>query len=160
MNALHLPTDGAAYRICKPLLDLLFSIALLPFALIVMGLVAVVVKASSPGPIFYRHIRVGLKRRPFGLWKFRTMFQDSDRTFWSHLEHSADARREWLCYRKLKHDPRVTKVGAFLRRSNLDELPQLFNVLLGDMSLVGPRPIVEEELKRYGSGGALYTAVL
>ena len=160
MNALLLPIDGVAYRICKRLLDLLVSIALLPFVLIAIVFVAIIVKASSPGPVFYRHNRIGLKRRPFGLWKFRTMFHDSDQIFWAHLAQNPDARREWLCYRKLKHDPRVTKVGTFLRRSNLDELPQLLNVLLGDMSLVGPRPIVEEELKRYGSGGALYTAVL
>jgi exopolysaccharide production protein ExoY len=160
MNALHLPINGAAYRICKRLLDLLLSIALLPFAMIAIALVAVVVRASSTGPIFYRHTRVGLEGRPFGLWKFRTMLHNSDRIFWAHLAQSPEARHEWLCYRKLKHDPRVTKVGAFLRRSNLDELPQLLNVLVGDMSLIGPRPIVEEELKRYGSGGALYTAVL
>jgi len=160
MNGLLLPIDGVAYRLCKRLFDLLLSIALLPFALIAIATVAVVVKASSPGPVFYRHTRIGLKSRPFGLWKFRTMFHDSDKIFWAHLAQNPDARREWLRYRKLKHDPRVTRVGAFLRRSNLDELPQLLNVFAGDMSLVGPRPIVEEELKRYGSGGALYTAVL
>ncbi len=160
MNGLLLPIDGVAYRLCKRLFDLLLSIALLPFALIAIATVAVVVKASSPGPVFYRHTRIGLKSRPFGLWKFRTMFHDSNKIFRAHLAQNPDARREWLRYRKLKHDPRVTRVGAFLRRSNLDELPQLLNVFAGDMSLVGPRPIVEEELKRYGSGGALYTAVL
>ena len=160
MNALHLPTSGLAYRICKRLVDIVLCLAALPLVLLAMGLVAVAVRLSSPGPIFYRHTRIGLRNRPFQLWKFRTMFHESDRIFWNHLAHSAEARREWLCYRKLRRDPRVTGVGAILRRLNLDELPQLMNVLLGDMSLVGPRPIVQEELERYGPGAALYTAVL
>jgi len=160
MNELQLPTNGVGYRICKRLLDLVLSIALLPFVLIAVALVAISVKLSSPGPIFYRHTRIGLGKKQFDLWKFRTMIHEGDRIFWNHLAQSAEARQEWLCYRKLKHDPRVTRVGAFLRRSNLDELPQILNVLQGDMSLVGPRPIVEEELRRYGAGSALYTAVL
>src|SRR5215469_16295990 len=160
MNALHLPTTGLGYRVGKRLLDLVLSIAILPIVIFLVGIVAIVVKASSPGPIFYRHRRIGLGEKTFGLWKFRTMFHNSDHIFWTHLAQNAEARREWLCYRKLKDDPRITKIGAFLRRTNLDELPQLLNVLLGQMSLVGPRPIVEEELKRYGAGETLYTAVL
>lgn len=160
MNVLHLPTNGVRYRVGKRLLDLVLAIAILPVALVLVAIVAIIVKASSPGPIFYRHQRVGLREKTFGLWKFRTMLYDSDHIFWNHLAQSAEARREWLCYRKLKHDPRITKIGAFLRRTNLDELPQLLNVILGQMSLVGPRPIVEEELKRYGAGETLYAAVL
>jgi lipopolysaccharide/colanic/teichoic acid biosynthesis glycosyltransferase len=160
MSALCLPTNGMAYKIGKRLLDLVLSIALLPLVLVLMVVVAVLVKTSSPGPVFYRHTRIGHRAKPFGLWKFRTMFHQSDQIFWNYLAESAEARREWLCYRKLKHDPRITKVGAFLRRTNLDELPQLLNVLLGQMSLVGPRPVVEEELKRYGAGRSLYAAVL
>jgi lipopolysaccharide/colanic/teichoic acid biosynthesis glycosyltransferase len=160
MNELHLPTNGVAYRICKRVLDLAVSIAILPFVVIAVGMVAIAVRLSSPGPIFYRHKRIGLRKKPFELWKFRTMLHESDGLFWNHLAQSPEARREWMCYRKLKRDPRVTRVGAFLRRLNLDELPQLLNVLIGDMSLVGPRPIVEEELVRYGPGGALYAAVL
>ena len=160
MSALHLPTNGAAYRVGKRAIDLLISITALPVVLILVAVVAILVKASSPGPIFYRHIRVGLKKKPFGLWKFRTMIHQSDHIFWNHLADSPEARREWLCYRKLKRDPRITKIGSFLRRTNLDELPQILNVLLGDMSLVGPRPVVEEELSRYGAGSTLYAAVL
>jgi exopolysaccharide production protein ExoY len=141
-------------------LDLVVSIASLPVVLILVAAVSVLVKATSPGPIFYRHIRIGLRGKPFGLWKFRTMRHQSNDLFWNHLAESAEAQREWARYQKLKKDPRITKVGTFLRRTNLDELPQVLNVLLGDMSLVGPRPVVEEELKRYGAGGALYTAVL
>ena len=160
MSALSLPTNGAAYRIGKRSLDLLVSIASLPVVLILVAVVSFLVKATSPGPIFYRHIRIGLRGKPFGLWKFRTMRHQRDDLFWSHLAESAEAQREWDRYQKLKKDPRITKVGTFLRKTNLDELPQVLNVLLGDMSLVGPRPVVEEELKRYGAGGALYTAVL
>jgi len=160
VNALYLPTDGSAYRICKRLFDLVFSIALLPFVIPVIAIVAIAVKATSPGPVFYRHLRIGRRNKPFHLWKFRTMLQESDHIFWTHVTQSPEARREWLCYRKLKRDPRVTRIGAFLRRSNLDELPQLLNVLRGEMSIVGPRPIVDEELKLYGPGRALYAAVL
>lgn len=160
MNTLYLPTNGVTYKIVKRLLDIVLSIAVLPIVLILVAIVAVIVKLTSPGPIFYQHRRVGFGRKNFGLWKFRTMFHNSDHIFWNHLAQNADARREWLCYRKLKYDPRITKVGAFLRRTNLDELPQLLNVILGQMSLVGPRPVVEDELKRYGAGEALYSAVL
>ena len=160
MSALYLPTNGPSYRIGKRLLDLILSIAILPLVIFLVAVVAVIVKASSPGPVFYRHRRIGLGEKTFDLWKFRTMFHDSDQIFWNHLAYSPEARREWLCYRKLKHDPRITPVGSFLRRYNLDELPQLLNVLFGEMSLVGPRPVVEEELERYGAGETLYTAVL
>ncbi len=160
MNALHLPTDRLSYRLAKRLLDLILCILLSPFVLLAMGFVAVAVKLSSPGPILYRHKRIGFQKKSFNLWKFRSMFHESDQIFWNHLAQSADARKEWMCYRKLRRDPRVTRVGAFLRRLNLDELPQMINVFLGDMSLVGPRPIVKEELQRYGPGGELYTAVL
>jgi len=160
MINLHLPTAGARYRIYKRLLDLVFCLSLSPFVLAAAVFVAIAVKLSSSGPVFYRHRRIGFRNRSFNLWKFRTMFHESDRIFWDHLSQSAEARREWLCYRKLRRDPRVTKVGAFLRRLNLDELPQFINVLRGEMSFVGPRPIVEEELQRYGPGSELYTAVL
>ncbi|HEX3472491.1 MAG TPA: sugar transferase [Silvibacterium sp.] len=160
MSTLCLPTNGAAYKIGKRALDLLISIAVLPVVLVLIAVVSVLVKATSPGPIFYRHTRVGLNGKPFGLWKFRTMFHKSDHIFWNHLAESVEAQQEWIRYQKLRRDPRITKIGTFLRRTNLDELPQLFNVLLGEMSLVGPRPVVKDELKRYGAGGTLYAAVL
>src|SRR5271170_5331474 len=96
-TTLCLPTNRAAYRIGKRTLDLLISIAILPVVLILVAAVAILVKATSPGPIFYRHVRVGLKKKPFGLWKFRTMIHKSDQIFWNHLAESAEGRREWLC---------------------------------------------------------------
>ncbi len=141
-------------------MDLLISFLLLPPALLLGIIIAVLVKASSPGPVFYRHARTGLHSKRFLLWKFRTMIHNGDCVFQEYLAENPDARLEWDRYRKLRRDPRVTKIGAFLRRTNLDELPQLINVLRGEMSLVGPRPIMEEEIERYGAGSALYAAVL
>src|SRR5580704_8416362 len=89
---LYLPTNRAAYRIGKRALDLLISIAVLPVVLILVAVVAILVKATSPGPIFYRHVRVGLRKKPFGLWKFRTMIHVSDHIFWNHLAENPEAR--------------------------------------------------------------------
>ncbi len=139
-------------------MDLLISIVLLPVAICAAAVVALIVKFDSPGPILYRHTRIGRHGESFQLLKFRTMFHQSDFLLHDHLASNDDARKEWACYRKLRHDPRITRMGGFLRRTNLDEVPQLLNVLRGEMSLVGPRPIVEEELLRYGPGGGLYTA--
>jgi exopolysaccharide production protein ExoY len=159
MKNLRLPTSGASYRIGKRAFDLLLSLLLLPAIVFLGAVIAVLVKLSSPGPIFYHHTRTGLRSKPFHLWKFRTMVRNGDRLFLKHLAENPNARREWERYRKLRRDPRVTRIGAFLRRTNLDELPQIINVLRGEMSLIGPRPIVEEELERYGAGAALYIAV-
>jgi exopolysaccharide production protein ExoY len=160
VSSLCLPTEGAAYRIAKRAFDLLFSLAVLPLVLILAGVVAILVKATSPGPVLYRHTRIGLKGKPFALLKFRTMEHKSDHLFRNHLAQNAEAQHEWLSYRKLRRDPRITRIGMFLRRTNLDELPQFLNVILGEMSLVGPRPVVAEELERYGAGEALYSAAL
>jgi exopolysaccharide production protein ExoY len=159
-DTLHLPTNGWVYRIGKRVFDFLISIALLPLFLLLAAVVAILVKVSSPGPVFYKHLRIGAGGKPFRVWKFRTMIPGSEHLLRHHLSEDADARQEWNSFRKLKDDPRVTRIGAFLRRTNLDELPQIFNVLAGEMSLVGPRPVMEEELERYGAGSALYKAVL
>lgn len=158
VTPLRLPTHGAAYRVGKRALDLLMALVILPPILLLAAIVAVLVKISSPGPIFFRHTRVGQGRKPFGLWKFRTMTHGSDDLLTAHLAQNPEAYEEWLCYRKLRKDPRVTRIGAILRKTNLDELPQILNVLRGEMSMVGPRPVVEEELERYGAGEALYSA--
>jgi exopolysaccharide production protein ExoY len=102
-----------------------------------------------PGPVLFRQRRVGFDAREFTCLKFRTMAIDAERALREYLEHNEDARREWQTTHKLRNDPRITGFGRFLRRSSLDELPQLFNVLLGDMSIVGPRPIVAEEAPLY-----------
>jgi exopolysaccharide production protein ExoY len=110
---------------------------------------ALMVRLSSPGPIFFRQQRIGYDGRRFLCYKFRTMVVDADVQLQRLLNADALARAEWETCQKLKCDPRVTQVGQVLRLSSIDELPQLLNVLRGEMSLVGPRPIVEQEISRY-----------
>jgi Undecaprenyl-phosphate galactose phosphotransferase WbaP len=127
----------------KRAMDLLFVIGAMPFWLPVFFAIAAAIKLTDPGPIFYRQKRVGRFGRPFAAIKFRSMVCDADRTLQQYLQAHPELQAEWDATHKLKHDPRVTAVGRFLRKSSLDELPQLWNVLRGDMSLVGPRPIID-----------------
>ena len=113
---------------------------------------------SSPGPALFRHRRVGFNGTSFDCLKFRTMVTDAPDRLRQLLESDPMAAAEWAANRKLQYDPRVTAIGAILRKSSLDELPQLFNVLRGDMSTVGPRPVTEEELVRYSSSVGAYLA--
>jgi lipopolysaccharide/colanic/teichoic acid biosynthesis glycosyltransferase len=153
------PSWSFRYRICKRYSDIflvvLFSPLLLPLLLIVAGLVRI----GSPGPIFFSHRRIRGHGAFFTIWKFRTMCVNSGELLEKHLAADPDARGEWHRTHKLKNDPRITRIGTFLRRSSLDELPQLWNVLTGSMSLVGPRPIVAAEVEKYGDSFASYCAV-
>jgi lipopolysaccharide/colanic/teichoic acid biosynthesis glycosyltransferase len=143
----------------KRAFDVLFGGLLLVAAIPVALIVAVAIKIESPGPVLFVHDRIGRNGRRFRLWKFRSMTLDADRVLAEHLAKDPAARLEWERMHKLKADPRVTKVGRLLRRSSLDELPQIVSVLLGHMSMVGPRPIVETEIGKYGDDFALYAAV-
>lgn len=125
----------------------------------VLCYLALAVKLSSRGPILYGHTRIGRHGRRFKAWKFRTMFTDANFVLEQYLEANPEAREEWDRDHKIRFDPRVTRIGRFLRKTSLDELPQLWNVLRGDMSLVGPRPIVNEEIAKYGPYYAYYTMV-
>ena len=116
----------------------------------------VAVLATQKGPVFFAHERVGRKGKMFRCYKFRTMVPDADAVLNDLLENDSEARAEWLRDFKLKQDPRVTRMGRFLRKTSFDELPQLWNVFNGTMSLVGPRPVVREELLRYGRGARFY----
>ncbi|MFN7898818.1 MAG: sugar transferase [Synechococcaceae cyanobacterium] len=131
--------------------DIVFSVAVLSLGAPVFLLLAALVKATSRGPVFYVQQRVGRDYRHFGCIKFRTMRPDADQVLSKILAESPELEAEFINDFKLKDDPRITKIGKFLRRSSLDELPQFLNVLRGDMSVVGPRPIVDKELPRYGS---------
>jgi len=115
-----------------------------------------VTKLSSPGPALFRHRRVGFNGKHFDCLKFRTMVTDSSERLRQLIESDPVAAAEWAANRKLRNDPRITAIGAILRKSSLDELPQLFNVLKGDMSIVGPRPVTDEELERYASSVSAY----
>jgi Undecaprenyl-phosphate galactose phosphotransferase WbaP len=122
--------------------------------------IAVLVKLDSPGQAFYGHRRLGAKDRHFLCWKFRTMHIDAERLLDEHLQSNPELQAEWEQNHKLRSDPRVTRVGRFLRRTSLDELPQLWNVVRGEMSLVGPRPIVDAEVPKYERAYELYARIL
>jgi exopolysaccharide production protein ExoY len=124
--------------------------------LLIISFIAVVV--SSPGPALFRHRRVGFNGKHFYCLKFRTMVADAPQRLQKLLDSDPMAAAEWAASCKLRYDPRITPIGPLLRKSSLDELPQLFNVLRGDMSIVGPRPVTDEELVRYSSALNAYIA--
>ena len=120
---------------------------------------AILVKLTSPGPILYGQRRIGRNGEPFTIWKYRTMVHDADTILTTYLTEHPELQAEWEADHKLRHDPRITPIGRRLRSTSLDELPQLWNVLNGTMSLVGPRPIVQDETHKYGHVFELYTRV-
>ena len=122
-------------------------------------LLSLAVRLSSPGPIFYSQPRVGRNGEHFQIWKFRTMFANADKVLKQHLQRDPALQKEWDDNCKLKNDPRVTWIGKFLRKTSLDELPQLWNVLRGDMSLVGPRPLPIDDTHKHGDSFELYQKV-
>lgn len=140
----------------KRLMDFsLALVALVAFSPLFL-LLAALVKLSDSGPVFYRHQRVGRNNASFPCLKFRTMAVNGDELLRRHLAENASAREEWETSRKLKRDPRITAIGRVLRKTSLDELPQLINIIRGDMSIVGPRPVVDDEITRYGSDARFY----
>jgi exopolysaccharide production protein ExoY len=148
------PIGLTSKRIADIILALCGIVLLTPFFVICY----VATACLSPGPVVFRHKRVGFNGRRFDCLKFRTMAIDASERLRRHLEADPVAAAEWIATRKLRNDPRVTTIGALLRKSSLDELPQLFNVLKGDMSIVGPRPVTEEELGRYSDAINAYYA--
>lgn len=139
----------------KRTLDILGALSIgVVFSPVIIAAIAIL-KAQT-GPVFFAHERVGRKGEVFRCYKFRTMVPNADAVLNELLENDTEARAEWLRDFKLRKDPRVTPMGRFLRKTSLDELPQLWNVLNGTMSLVGPRPVVREELMRYGRGARFY----
>jgi len=142
----------------KRIVDIVLALSgiVLLAPLLIICFVATVI--TSPGPAIFRHRRVGFKGRHFDCLKFRTMVTDAPERLSQLLDSDPEAAAEWAANRKLRHDPRISSIGAILRKSSLDELPQLFNVLRGDMSIVGPRPVTEEELIRYAAAKEAYLA--
>ena len=136
-------------RTLKRIGDVIFSLLVLTLGSPIFVLIGILVKLSSPGSIFYIQTRVGRNYKDFGCIKFRTMYKNADDLLPNLLEKYPLMRKEFEKDFKLRKDPRITKLGRFLRRSSLDELPQFFNVLKGEMSVVGPRPIVDNEISRY-----------
>lgn|GEM_PF-396123 len=150
--------DGSALGV-KRAFDIAFASLLLLAASPLCVLIALAIMLETGGNPLFRQSRIGMGGRHFSCWKFRTMVADSEEVLQSYLEKFPELAEEWHATHKLKDDPRVTRVGRILRRRSLDELPQLWNVLNGDMSMVGPRPIVDDEVPKYGTAMALYTRV-
>lgn len=132
-------------------LDISIAALALLLLLPLMLVIALLIWRSDRGAPIFHHVRIGRDARLFGCLKFRSMVMDSERLLAEHLAANPEAAAEWAATHKLRNDPRITRLGHFLRKSSLDELPQLFNVLRGEMSLVGPRPIVPGEIARYGT---------
>jgi len=153
------------FRIAKPpklrrrkrIFDIVFGAALIIFLAPLMLIIAALVKLDG-GPVLYGHRRVGANGQSFRCWKFRSMVLNADRVLADVLRSDPEARAQWERDFKLRSDPRITPIGRFLRTTSLDELPQLFNVMRGEMSLIGPRPIVAEEIERYGDAFRHYCA--
>jgi len=146
-------------RVIKRALDLALVVVPGMLFLPVIAIIALAIKMSSPGPVFYGQTRRGRGGGPFVAWKFRSMYANASEVLEQCLASDPSLREEWRQCQKLRHDPRITPLGRLLRRTSLDELPQLWNIVLGQMSFVGPRPIVSEEISRYGDGFALYAKV-
>jgi Undecaprenyl-phosphate galactose phosphotransferase WbaP len=147
-------------RLLKGLLDKSLTLVAGLLCLPIILVLALLIRLDSPGPVFYGQIRIGRGGKPFKAWKFRSMVANADQVLEHHLQQHPELRYAWEQDHKLKQDPRITRLGHFVRRTSLDELPQLWNVLRGEMSLVGPRPIIHEEVWRYSERFELYTQVL
>lgn len=137
----------SVYSITKRVFDMFGAIVGLIVLSPIFIIIAILVKIDSKGPIIFGHNRKGKYRKDFTIYKFRTMYENSNEIFNNFTE---EQKKEYYNNYKLDNDPRITKIGDFLRRTSLDELPQLINILKGDLSIVGPRPIVEGEIEKYG----------
>jgi lipopolysaccharide/colanic/teichoic acid biosynthesis glycosyltransferase len=159
LNVSTISAQSDARRARVSWFDVSLAVLLLIFFAPIMLIIAALVYLQDGGPVFFAHRRIGFGGETFPCMKFRSMAVDAEARLERLLEQSAEARAEWAQDHKLKNDPRITSLGAFLRRSSLDELPQLFNVLRGEMRFVGPRPIVKAEVARYGRHFRHYCSV-
>ena len=146
-------------RVQRFLLDRTLALVLCVLTLPLFAVVAAAIGLSGTGGVFFRHHRLGKRGRPIKVWKFRSMYADADERLARLLASDPAAAKEWAANHKLKNDPRITPLGKFLRKTSIDELPQLFNVICGDMALIGPRPIVEAEVAHYGKAWEIVSSV-
>lgn len=149
---------SSTHNLTKPLslcwkrcIDLLLLLLSSPVLIPIVIVISIAIKISSPGPVFYGHKRIGKNGKEFKCWKFRSMVIDADKQLEKILAENPQMRAEWEKDRKFTDDPRVTPIGKFLRKTSIDEIPQFFNVLTGEMSFIGPRPVTKPELKKYGN---------
>jgi len=142
----------------KRAMDLLIAFPVLVFTSPLLMAIYALIKTFDPGPALFAHTRIGRDGQPFVVYKFRSMRVDAEARLQQVLASDSDAAAEWAKYQKLRNDPRVTWLGRILRRSSLDELPQLLNILRGEMSVIGPRPVTADEVARYGADYSFYIA--
>jgi len=143
-------------RFIQQFFNYLLALLLLPLLLPIIAIIALLIKWESPGSVFFVHPRIGQNGKTIPILKFRSMYKDAKERLQTLLAQDENIRKEWEKNFKLKNDPRITKVGTFLRKTSLDELPQIFNVLAGHMNFVGPRPVIQEEIDRYYKENATY----
>lgn len=157
-KSVKLEDKKTIYNFIKRLSDIILTwIALIVLSPIFL-IIAILIKIDSKGSVFYKHKRIGKNGEYIYLYKFRSMYSDSKERLEKLLEDSK-IKKEWEENFKLDNDPRITRVGKFLRKTSLDELPQLINILTGDMSIVGPRPIIDGEIEKYGKNKAKFLSV-
>lgn len=150
---------GAPDSPLSRIFDITLILLAFPYILVAVLVISILIVLDSRGGVIYSQIRIGKGGRRFKAYKFRTMVLNADQILLKYLDNSPELKAEWLASHKLKQDPRVTRVGVILRKLSLDELPQFWNILIGDMSLIGPRPIVEAEIEKYGKCFELYKQV-
>jgi len=146
-------------RFQKRVVDGLLAVVAFLVFLPAFVVIPVLIKLTSRGPVFFRHRRLGQNGRVFSIWKFRSMYIDADQRLKAIFAENPAAAKEWASSFKLANDPRVTPLGRFLRKTSLDELPQLFNVFSGEMALIGPRPIIDDEVRQYGNSYRVFSSV-
>lgn len=152
----HSDLKKLTYNFMKRLVDVAMATAGLIVMCLPMALIALLIKLESPGPVIYVHNRIGKDGKKLALLKFRSMYVNADAMIDSF---TPEQKAEWEANFKLENDPRITRIGKFLRRSSLDELPQMINILRGELSVVGPRPVVTAELERYGENKNKFLSV-
>lgn len=157
-NTVHLGIRKKMYKLTKRMFDILASFLAIIFFSPIFLLIAILIKIDSKGSVIYKHKRIGKDGKYIYLYKFRSMFVDADKRL-KKLLKKPKIKKEWEKNFKLENDPRITKVGNILRKTSLDELPQLFNILKGDMSIVGPRPVIDGEIEKYGKEKSKFLSV-
>lgn len=143
----NMEIKGKIYRAFKRIVDIILGCIGLVLLSPVFLILAICIKIDSKGPVIFAHKRIGKNGKEFNMYKFRSMYENAEKMIENFNE---EQKREWQENFKLENDPRITKVGKFLRKTSLDELPQIVNIIKGDLSIIGPRPVIDEELEKYG----------
>lgn len=156
-NVIEIDKKVNLYFYVKRIMDIILSFIALVMLSPVFIILSILIKIDSKGKIIYKHNRLGKNGKEFGLYKFRTMVSNSDEVF---KNFTPEQKKEYEMYFKLENDPRITKIGKFLRKTSLDELPQFINILKGEMSIIGPRPVVLKEIEKFGDQKEAYLSIL